>query len=198
MLNENVGVFYNKTGGLIIDLLESSYGRNLNKRSEAAISVAYSIIDKLNNTNKDITLIGHSQGAIIINNALQIVQENLPEKQLKKIKFVTFGGALSKCDLNDNIKVEHFVNIDDPVPNLGLLRKNKIHSGDLFKRDATGHFFVRDYIHPFQKGEFGGNSNFYKLIEKQELEQSLTGFIVKYKNKAKENINNFINKNKNT
>ena len=197
-LNKKVGVFYNQTGGLIIDLLESSYGRNLEKHSAASESVASSIIDKLNNTTENLTLIGHSQGAIILNNALEIVQDALPEKQLKKLTFITFGGALNKCDLNDNISVEHFVNKDDPVPNLGLLRKGKVHSGDIYERDATGHFFVRDYLHPFKKGEFGGNSNFYKLLGKKELEQDLTELISKYKTNIKDKINDIGNNNKNT
>jgi hypothetical protein len=188
-LNQSVGVFYNKTGGLIIDLIETSYGRNLEKSSEAAKNVAASIIDKVNNTNQTLTLIGYSQGAVIFNNALQIAQKELTDRQLNKIKFITFGGALNECDLNDNIEIEHFVNLDDPVPHLGLLIEDKTHSGTIYKRDAAGHFFLDDYLEPFKNGEFGTNSNFYKSIGKKELEQDLTKFMSKY-----EEINKQINK----
>lgn len=188
LLNEKVGLFYNETGGLIIDLLESSYGRNLDKKSEAAKALAVSIQDQLNRHNNDITLVGHSQGAIILNNALELIQENesINKNDLKRINFVTFGAAINECNLNDNIKIEHFANIDDPIPNLGILRKNKIHSGDIFKRDETGHFFVRDYLHPLEIGEFGHDSLFYKRTRQVKKDMLLS-----MEKKKTNNHNNF-------
>jgi hypothetical protein len=191
-LNKDVETFYNETGGLLVDLLESSWGRNVETSSESAKVVASHILDKLKNTNEDeIHFVGYSQGAIILNNALNVVQNILPEEELKRIKFTTFGAALNECKLNKNIRVEHFANVDDPVPNLGILIKDIEHSGEIYTRDGSGHFFINSYLKPLKNGDFGKESNFYKEVNKADVKLATQKMLEKHSKINISEIKNF-------
>jgi hypothetical protein len=180
LLSSKIEVLHNDTGGLFVDLLESSYGRNLLKRSDISIKLSKEILKKLKKSKESITLIGHSQGAIIINNALELVQNECDIEDLKRINFFTFGAAISQCVLNNSIKTEHFANIDDPIPNLGILIKGISHNGTIHTRDSSGHSFIDYYLKPFEKGEFGKENFFNKLIESNKLKDLLkTNFLNK-------------------
>ena len=168
----NIKAYHNETGGLLIDLLESSYGRDSIKRSPLAQQIAKSILEKLEQTTEELHLLGHSQGAILLNNALEVVQDQCKFEDLQRINFYTFGGALKHCILNNNMHIEHFANTSDIVPNLGILKEGVEHTGKIYRREASGHFFVDDYLMPVQAGEFGGESQFFKILH-AEAQQTL-------------------------
>jgi len=180
LLNTDIGLLYNKSGGLLIDLLESSYDRNIDNYSNATKHITKFIIFKLKTSSDILTLIGHSQGATLINKALNLAQKELNKEELKNIKFITFGAAINQCNLDKNILTEHFVNTEDPIPNLGLLINNSIHSGKIYKREATGHFFAQDYLMPLSRSEFGIDSYFYQQLSIPLQNNEIRTFLEKY------------------
>ena len=56
--------------------------------------MAKEILAKLEISKEDLHLIGHSQGAILLNNALEIVQDECKFEDLNRLHFYTFGAGL--------------------------------------------------------------------------------------------------------
>jgi hypothetical protein len=162
-LNQEVELIHNETDGLVKDLVECNEGRYgvINTIAQQSIDV---IKDKLTYEG-DLTIIAHSQGAIIITSALLELAKTLSPIELSRIKFVTFGAAFKESVL-PNIECEHFANSNDPITHLGLQNLEHKFTGKLFVREAKGHFFIADYIIPMSQGKSCGKSNFEKLINK--------------------------------
>jgi hypothetical protein len=160
-LKQEVELIHNKTNGLVKDLVECNEGRYgvINTIAQQSIDV---IKDKLTYEG-DLTIIAHSQGAIIITIALLELSKTLSSIELSRIKFVTFGAAFKESVL-PNIECEHFANSNDPITHLGLQNLDHKFTGKLFVREAKGHFFIADYIIPMSQGKSCGKSNFEKLI----------------------------------
>ena len=174
--NSDIKAFHNETGGMLIDLIESSYDRGELERTPLSEAIAKEILAKLELSKENLHLIGHSQGAILLNNALEIVQEQCEFEDLKRLNFYTFGAGLKNCILNNNINIEHFANNGDLVPNLGILNKdNKVeHTGTLYTREASGHSFIENYLIPLREGKFGTDSKFYNLINTESVQNFLS------------------------
>lgn len=163
MLGEPVELVHNETEGIRKDLLECSEGREgiINQVTQDAIDA---IKDKLTYEG-DLTIVAHSQGAIVMTTALQALYEELSATELRRIKFVTFGAGIGDCVLPDYIFTEHFANALDPVTHLGLQSDDFALTGTLYvKKDTTGHFFIADYLIPIVNGETFGNSEFEKRL----------------------------------
>lgn len=163
-LHQAVELFHNETDGLVKDLKECNEGRYgvLNKVAEQAIEV---IKDKLR-YDGDLTIIAHSQGAIIITSALLELSKTLSSDELSRIKYFTFGAGFKESILPEAIFCEHFANSLDPVTHLGLQDKEHQFTGELFIREAKGHFFIADYLMPMTEGKNYGRSTFEKFILK--------------------------------
>lgn len=162
LLDEDVEMLHNETQGLYKDLIECSQGREglINNVAQEAIDT---IIDKLS-YDGHLTLVAHSQGAIIIASALSHLSTILPSKTLSRITFVSFGAGFQSCQLPPCIKTEHFANSLDPVVHLGLLNDNFPCSGECYIREAKGHFFIADYLIPMMSGKTYGESEFENRI----------------------------------
>tara|TARA_Y100001960_G_scaffold328546_1_gene417578 strand:- start:2190 stop:3116 length:927 start_codon:yes stop_codon:yes gene_type:complete len=193
--NSDIKAFHNETGGVLIDLIESSYDRGELERTPLAEAMAKEILAKLEMSKEDLHLIGHSQGAILLNNALEIVQDECKFEDLSRLHFYTFGAGLKNCILNNNIHIEHFANEGDLIPNMGILNKDSEveHTGDLYTRKANGHYFLENYLMPLREGKFGTDSKFYNLVNTASIQNFLTQKTeslpidteLKYENKSK-------------
>lgn len=174
--NSDIKAFHNETGGVLIDLIESSYDRGMMERTPLSEAIAKEILAKLEISKEDIHLIGHSQGAILLNNALEIVQDECKFEDLSRLNFYTFGAGLKHCILNNNITIEHFANEGDLIPNMGILNKESDveHTGTLYTREASGHYFLENYLIPLRQGKFGTESKFYDLINSASIQNLLT------------------------
>ena len=72
------------------------------------------ILTALAESDESVLLVGYSQGAIIISAALEALQEELDEANLKRIHYVTFGAGVKQSTLSPLMLQEHFVN--DMIP----------------------------------------------------------------------------------
>lgn len=161
-IGQEVELFHNETDGLIKDIIECNEGRYgiLNTVAKEAISA---IKDKLIHSG-DLTIVAHSQGAIIITSALLEITKELPLSELSRIKFITFGAGFKESILPKEIHSEHFANINDPITHLGLQNTEHKFTGELYTREANGHFFVADYLIPIMDGQTYQNNGFELLI----------------------------------
>ncbi len=167
LLGEPVELVHNETEGLKKDLLECAEGREgvINRVARDAIDV---IKDKLKHPG-DLTVVAHSQGAIVLTTAIQQLSREVSVDLLGRIKFVTFGAGVGHCVLPEAVFTEHFANSRDPVAHLGLLSDAFDLTGEVFLRKATGHFFVADYLLPMAEGDTFGNSAFEQRISKKRV-----------------------------
>lgn len=161
-LNEPVELLHNNTDGVFKDLIECLKGRN-GVLIEIAQDAINTIEDKLD-YDGNLTIVAHSQGAIIMTSALLNLAQRLPDKVLSRIHLVTIGAGVGHCVLPESLKVEHLINSYDPVTYLGIQSDKYTITGDIYVRQASGHFFISDYIIPMSKGELYGDSPFCRRI----------------------------------
>jgi len=166
-IQQPVTLVHNETEGLIKDLLECNEGRYgvMNTVTE---KVATAIREKLEelppNDQSKLNIVAYSQGAIIVTAALHYLSQQLPEQQLGRIAYFTFGAGFRESVLPECIYCEHFANTDDPITKLGLQHPDFPFSGKLFVRQAKGHFFIADYLIPMQQGVRYGDSVFEQAL----------------------------------
>lgn len=161
LVQQPVSLIYNPTKHVIADLLECHLDRHGLSSNIMAFAVDC-IKHALGSHNKKILLVGYSQGAIIVSAALQALKQETQDYDLSRLHYVTFGAGVKQSILPGEVKQEHFVNLHDPVPHLGLLHPDYKVSGKVYERDNWGHLFVADYLNPMASGEFGGDSLFEK------------------------------------
>lgn len=158
-----VSLIYNPTRHVIADLLECHLDRN-GLASTIMQFTKDCILNALAESDESVLLVGYSQGAIIISAALQALQEELDETDLKRIHYVTFGAGVKQSTLSPLMLQEHFVNEHDPIPHLGLLHPDYDVTGEVYLREAHGHLLVADYLNPLAAGDFAGGSQFEKRL----------------------------------
>ncbi len=139
LFNRPITVLFNPTNGLGMDLAECIFDRTLEWTSEPAKYVKKKLAKALVEKEK-VIVIAHSQGGIIVAAALEKLAKKY-QKYLHKLEIYTFAcpadematmtqciKKLCECDNNkDNNKpyLEHFVNKQDLVAKLGVLRAEK-------------------------------------------------------------------------
>jgi len=160
LFKKTVAIIHNPTIGFFKDIFECVSYSTINRKSVVIFSVAEIIKNKINNTNKEIKLIGHSNGATIINHALKLIEDDLTIEQLKRIHFIAMGSPFIYDNLSTHINIEYFCNSHDPVTHFNKLKLNSKKHIIVHIRTSNGHFFVRDYLVPIKNGEFG-NKNFF-------------------------------------
>ncbi len=148
VLGGDVELFYNYTGGALVDLYESFLDRN-DMCTVATKNTVSFLVEKLERQD-EIVILAHSQGAIISYYALLLIAKERPEL-LQKVRLITFGAALKEFTKKLDVERYHFANTHDPVSRLGLFDCNE----EIITRDAHGHLFIADYIYPIWNGEFG-------------------------------------------
>ncbi len=59
---------------------------------------------------------------------------------------------------------------------MGILNKDSEveHTGDLYTREANGHYFLENYLIPLRDGKFGTESKFYNLVNTASIQNFLT------------------------
>lgn len=114
----------NATRGLVLDVLQC-IGDKLDLRlaKNGAVSTAANVIYQALQQGKPLTLVGHSQGALVLSRAISQVERRLmledglsPEaarKKLGQLKVETLGGASARFP--DGPSYTHFVNKNDLV-----------------------------------------------------------------------------------
>lgn len=119
--NAEVIGMHNATGGSVRDVLEAA-GQKLGLRTPSVVkNTARIILDELA-WNGPVRLAGHSQGGLILSQALSLVQETLKKeghspdeiaKAMARIEVTTFGSAATSYP--DGPKYTHVLNELDPV-----------------------------------------------------------------------------------
>ena len=66
---------------------------------------------------------------------------------------------MNGLDLPNEIKIEHFINKDDPIANIGIIEHKKEIKGKKHYQNKGGHMLVADYLIPlllnkFEKSDF--------------------------------------------
>ncbi|GHE97617.1 PE-PPE domain-containing protein [Thalassotalea profundi] len=161
-IRQDVALIYNETDGLFQDLLECNQGR-----SGVLTDVAQRMLEAIEAQlleEGELTIVAYSQGAIISTSALIELAKNATEEDLSRIRYITFGAGFKTSVLSTHIYCEHFANSDDPVTWLGLQHIDFPYSGELFIRQAKGHFLIADYLIPMMNGATYGDSWFEKQI----------------------------------
>lgn len=155
---------YNPTNGLLRDSVEAVIGRALNVGSEPAKRLRAALHNQLLDEQVDrVLVIAHSQGAIIVSNALDLLfADEATRAHLQKLEIYTFGGAADEMTTErapDHAgyipHVENFANERDPIARMGVLQasaRGKL-GGHIYTRPAGGHLFNTHYLPYLQ--EFG-------------------------------------------
>jgi hypothetical protein len=164
---QDVGLLYNPTKSLIADLLECHHERYGENVSPSSLYVASHVLERVK-SERDVVLVGYSQGAIISTAAIRELSKELTLEEMGRITFVSFGAGFRRSVLPDDIKQEHFANTLDPVVSLGLLMEEREVTGHVYSRDAAGHLFIADYLRPFMLGEFGKKSLFCDIVNRSK------------------------------
>lgn len=160
LFKKTVALIHNPTVGFFKDIFECVSYATFNRKSDVILSVSEVIKNKIINTNQEIKLIGHSNGVTIINHALKLIEKDLTKKQLKRIHFIAMGSPFVYDNLSTHINIEYFCNSHDPVTHFNKIKLNSKKHIVVHIRTSKGHFFVRDYLVPIKRGEFG-NKNFF-------------------------------------
>ncbi|MBI4852876.1 MAG: hypothetical protein HY819_13865 [Acidobacteria bacterium] len=134
----NVVGIHNSTEGMLKDLAQSLGDKADLGNNPAVNSVANAVYNEIK-AGRQVHLMGHSQGGLILSRALTDVKNRLmieggmsrsqAENTLKNVKVETFGAAAGSYP--DGPKYIHYVNRADPVPVLfGLGAFKGLFNGD--------------------------------------------------------------------
>lgn len=144
LFNRPITVLFNPTNGLGMDLIECIFDRTLEWTTEPAKYVRKNLAKALKDKNKEkVIVIAHSQGGIIVATALEKLAKKY-KQYFHKLEIYTFAcpademATMTECigmlckfekDKKENKKkethLEHFVNGQDLVAKLGVLRAEK-------------------------------------------------------------------------
>jgi len=109
---KRVAGIYNQTEGIKADLHQAAGDRwGIKQNNEAVNSLKEAIKDRLENPGS-FEIFAHSQGSAITAEALRQLASD-PSVDLSRLHVVSMGGA--GIDFPDNVSVENFVHIGDPV-----------------------------------------------------------------------------------
>ncbi|MBK7994601.1 MAG: alpha/beta hydrolase [Blastocatellia bacterium] len=181
-----ITVLFNPTNGLGMDLIECIFDRTLEWTSEPAKYVRKNLAKALKEKEK-VIVIAHSQGGIIVAAALEKLAKKY-QKYLRKLEIYTFAcpademATMAKCVENfcttTKPYLEHFVNKQDLVAKLGVLRTEKPRKtdtwgnkllavptllvnnndffevkieGDVYVNNRKGHLLNAHYLFDFEK-----------------------------------------------
>ncbi len=134
----NVVGIHNSTEGMLKDLAQS-LGDKANLGNNPAVNAVADAVYNEIKAGREVQLMGHSQGGLILSRALSDVKRRLmieggmsksqAESTLKNVKVETFGAAAGSYP--DGPKYVHYVNRADPVPVLfGLGAFKGLFNGD--------------------------------------------------------------------
>lgn len=156
-LNRAVALFHNPTEGFFADLRESAWNKWMSWwKPSAIVTEAIKIIVE----KEPRYLIGHSQGCMIILNALC----HIPEGLRRGIKCSFF--ASPKVMEVTGVSTEYFANTRDPVlshiPGSALLERWRKLDEKIMIRKGRGHNLIVDYLPALYEFKGFGSSIFEK------------------------------------
>jgi len=167
LFNRPITVVYNPTFGPLVDLTECILGRNFHIFGDVVGPLLECVVKELkDDTVKEVILIGHSQGGVIVCNAVdELIKKYKHEecvKMLKKIKVFTFASASRETpQLRGLPFYEHFANRWDIVSRVGVLSPDAWYVGAIHVRNAVGHFLSGNYLSAIVQY---GNSNLLSYL----------------------------------
>jgi hypothetical protein len=170
-----VTLAYNYTDGFILDVYECMQDRTYKDNGDTLASKKlYEYIEENFEKYKKVTVVGFSQGCLITGRALERLSNNVDSKKLVNIDYITFANPINSLDLPKEISIEHFINKEDPVANIGIIEHNAEIKGKKYYQNKGGHLFVADYLIPLVLGRFKKSS-----FEKKYLNEKLKNDIKK-------------------
>ena len=118
---------------------------------------------------ENVEVIGYSQGCLITGRALEEVSILIEDKDLlNKISYTTFANPSNQLLLPKQITVEHFINKDDIIANIGIIEHRKDIIGKKYYQDKSGHLLIADYLIPLSLNYFDNEGIFYKKYLNKE------------------------------
>ena len=176
ILEKPVTLCYNYTDGFILDIYECMQDRTY--REEGMSMSVHNLRDYILqniNTYKNIEVIGYSQGCLITGRALEEVSEIIDNRKLlKKINYTTFANPTTQLNLPDEIYVEHFINKDDLIANIGIIEHREEIKGRKYYQNKCGHLLIADYLIPLSLDYFNKKSRFYNKYLTEEKINEIT------------------------
>lgn len=181
MIGRPVQLFYNHTEGVLNDLLECVKSRN----GTADISqylASHLVVES--REKETIRLFCHSQGGLIVEDALYILPDNIRQK----IELIAFATAQTS-EPGQLKHAEYFYNSNDILLSTGVFKYGEDWQGVLYKRESNfevdlnsdgseaedyisdpikEHDFIESYLNKFLEFKGIGNSLFCKLIANAE------------------------------
>lgn len=159
VFHRQIYCFHNPTQGTVLDLLECTLGRTLNKLTKVARKEA-DFLRTLFRTypRHKVVLIAHSQGTIITGNAIEYLIKEDKCAGLERLEVYTFGCAATEMftvrDLTTGALVpfyEHYANKKDYVARIGVLKDTEkfpgfLLPGKVFVRHSEGHLLGEHYL----------------------------------------------------
>ena len=164
--HQRTKLIWNESASIATALLESFWGRWFFwlKSTKIAEEVKAKVEEYYPGS---VHLVGHSQGCIIINNALRLMKP-FDRSMIK----VTFFAATNIYESKEPL-YEYFINDADPVVDgligtgfVSLFRRLKPNTrmkGKIYMRRGMGHSFINDYLNHLPDFTGYDESNFYKL-----------------------------------
>ncbi len=162
IIGKKILLLHNPTDGLGLDLLESFLGRNF---GIDAIPVHWitTILEELFTCfgARKINIVAHSQGCIILGKCLHHLRQGYPEiiNSLNIFTFASPSKSIPKVAF-----AEHYANKYDLVAQLGVLHSDVPYEGQVYIREARGHWFNTHYLSALLNGDFG-ETELYKLVK---------------------------------
>lgn len=152
---------YNPTNGIIFDSLEAIFGRTFNVREQMCKFACEEIIKEIIK-GKDVILIGHSQGGIIVSNVLKRLHKRDPEL-LNHVEVYTIASGAD--EMRACKYAEHFANEFDIVSNIGVLANERTTFGTIYVGHRCGHSLDYNYLTGILNYEYNNrNSRFTKIL----------------------------------
>ncbi|MCG9876800.1 MAG: alpha/beta hydrolase [Leptospiraceae bacterium] len=143
-IGKEIYLVYNSTGGAVPDLFHSAAGR-LGQNTEASQNV----IKKLIESGKVDTILAHSQGSLIVGNALKELVDNKRSKSISNINLATFGSPAGFASIPAGLKSAVFYENtkSDPVAWFGSLGRRLVLKGKpnyMIRNTQNGYFHLLD------------------------------------------------------
>jgi pimeloyl-ACP methyl ester carboxylesterase len=154
-----IELLFNNSSGFLSDVLHCAFDRTNTQGTQKALDCAAIIKEKLQQHPR-VTIVGYSQGGIIVAKALALLRHQLLPSDLSRIHFVSIAGGFREFT-TPYVYAEHFGHSDDPVCKIGVFSAG-VCLGKQYRRQASGHLLVGDYMWPLSRGDFGHGSRFYK------------------------------------